>query len=389
MNTRLRRKRWATRQISKRSSDELLLQTLSQLYQREKDPAGEVLTLHSNLSDCFYSQHNLTSAWQKLFYISQRTNKSRTQMRSSTMPSSATMATASIFLIVQSTIMLASAQKTNEQQPILCVDNHRYISRFGLNCEMHRKLHCDSFAHIGFSPMEVLELYTACPIACQREECLAEYSAIYDDAANGSTFSCEDDQDYTSPFGMKCIDHASIDCEQLIALGMQPHQMEELLDACPRSCDVPRPECSLYPPIGQAGSNQATSASNVGGNAVLESNNNDLAGGACFEGWDETCQDNSEYTSPMGLGCAESFGKIDCLKLSRVGFTEIQMLEAIQSCPCSCQIECGYSMPPSSSPTSSPSDIPSMEPSVSPTMPPTARPSASPSDVPSFSPTAR
>ena len=307
-------------------------------------------------------------------------------MLSSTMAPSATTAAASLFLIAQSMIMLASAQQ--QDGPILCVDNPRYISRFGLNCEMHRKLHCDSFAHIGFSPMEVLDLYTACPIACQREECLAEYEAIYDDAANGSTFSCEDDQDYTSPFGMKCIDHASIDCEQLIALGMQPHEMEELLDACPRSCDVPLPGCSSYTPIQNAGNGQANSVDNVGGHTVFESNNDDL-GGACFEGWDETCQDNREYTSPMGLGCAESFEKIDCLKLSRVGFTEIQMLEAVQNCPCSCQIECGYSMPPSSSPTSSPSDIPSMEPSVSPTMRPTARPSASPSDMPSTTPTAR
>ena len=310
-------------------------------------------------------------------------------MRSSTMAPSATTAAASIFLVAQLMTMVASAQQQNGQQPILCVDNPRYISRFGLNCEMHRKLHCDSFAHIGFSPMEVLELYTACPIACQRKECSEEYLAIYDDAAYGSTFSCEDDQDYTSPFGMKCIDHASIDCEQLIALGMQPMQMEELLDACPRSCDVPRPECKSYAPIKKAGNSQARG--NVGGNAlsVPEESNNDDFGGACFEGWDETCQDNAEYTSPMGLGCAESFGKIDCLKLSKVGFTEHQMLEAVQNCPCSCQIECGYSMPPSASPTSSPSDIPSMEPSVSPTKPPTARPSASPSDVPSSSPTAR
>ena len=388
MDTRSGRKRWAPRQIFKRSSDELFLHYHSST-EREKDQAGEGLTSHSNLSDCFFSQHNLTLAWQSSFLHRPKIQQIQNTMLSSTMAPSATMAAASIFLVVQTTIMLVSAQQQNGQQPILCVDNHRYISRFGLNCEMHRMLHCDSFAHIGFSPMEVLELYTACPIACQREECLAEYNAIYDDAANGSTFSCEDDQDYTSPFGMKCVDHASIDCEQLIALGMQPPEMEELLDACPRSCDVPRPECSLYAPIDQAGSNQANCASNVGGNAVFESNNNDLAGGACFEGWDETCQDNNEYTSPMGLGCAESFGKIDCLKLFRVGFTESQMLEAINNCPCSCQVECGYSMPPSSSPTSSPSDIPSMEPSVSPTMPPTARPSASPSDVPSFSPTAR
>ena len=35
--------------------------------QREKDPAGEGLTSHSNLSDCLYRQHNLTLAWQSSF----------------------------------------------------------------------------------------------------------------------------------------------------------------------------------------------------------------------------------------------------------------------------------------------------------------------------------
>ena len=261
----------------------------------------------------------------------------------------------------QSMIMIVSAEQSQPQH-VLCADSSRYISRFGLTCEMHRKLHCDSFAHIGFSPAEVLELYSACPIACQREECLEEYDVVYDSSANGSIVSCEDDQTYTSPFDMKCIDHASIDCEQLMALGMQPHEMEELLDACPRSCDVPLAGCSSTTPVKKVDNSQAIEQAVI---LPEESNTNDL-GGACFVGWEETCQDNSDYLSPMGLGCAESFGKVNCLKLSMVGFTEIQMLEALQSCPCTCSVECGYSMPPSGIPTVSPSDAPSTMPCVPP-----------------------
>jgi hypothetical protein len=323
-------------------------------------------------------------------------------MRSSTSAPAATTAAAGLLLVAQSIGITVSAEQLHThphgEQPILCVDNPHYISRFGLNCEMHRKLHCESFAHIGFSPIEVSELYSACPIACRRKECTEEYEAIFENNADGSLFSCEDDQEYTSPFKMKCIDHANIDCEQLIVLGMQPHDMEELLDACPRSCDVPRPECSSSSPIKMVDGSGAGSTSNVGGDAVIvpdESHNNDLSG-ACFEGWDKTCQDNSEYASPMGLGCAESFGRIDCLKLSTVGFTELQMLQAIQNCPCTCKQECGFSMPPSASPTSAaptdvpsgnPSKSPSDTPSVPPTMAPTPNPSAVPSASPTFSPT--
>lgn len=298
---------------------------------------------------------------------------------------SAAASTAGLLLaFAQSMAMLASAEQI-QQHEVLCADSSRYISRFGLTCEMHRKLHCDSFAHIGFSPVEVLELYAACPIACQREECLEEYDAIYDASANGSIFSCEDDQIYTSPFGMKCIDHASIDCEQLIALGMQPHEMEELLDACPRSCDVPLPGCSSKAPVKKVDNGQAIE------DAVIlpkEFKTDDL-GGACFDGWDDTCQDSSEYLSPMGLGCAESFGRIDCLNLSKVGFTERQMLEAVQSCPCACEVECGYSMPPSTSPTASPSNFPSTMPTSSPSVYPSAHPSTEPTDVPSIRPSRR
>jgi len=284
----------------------------------------------------------------------------------------------------QSMIMIVSAEQSQPQH-VLCADSSRYISRFGLTCEMHRKLHCDSFAHIGFSPAEVLELYSACPIACQREECLEEYDVVYDSSANGSIVSCEDDQTYTSPFDMKCIDHASIDCEQLMALGMQPHEMEELLDACPRSCDVPLAGCSSTTPVKKVDNSQAIEQAVI---LPEESNTNDL-GGACFVGWEETCQDNSDYLSPMGLGCAESFGKVNCLKLSMVGFTEIQMLEALQSCPCTCSVECGYSMPPSGIPTVSPSDAPSTMPSSSPSAHPSANPSVAPTDMPSYSPSRR
>ena len=300
-------------------------------------------------------------------------------------PPCPTASTAGLFLAAaQSMIMLASAEQGQPQQ-VLCADSSRYISRFGLTCEMHRKLHCDSFAHIGFSPTEVLELYSACPIACQREECLEEYDAVYDTSAIGFIFSCEDDQTYTSPFGMKCIDHASIDCEQLMALGMQPHEMEELLDACPRSCDVPLAGCSSATPVKKVDNSPAMEEAVI----LPEESNTDDLGGACFVGWEETCQDNSDYLSPMGLGCAESFGRINCLKLSMVGFTDIQMLDALQNCPCTCGVECGYSMPPSGIPTVSPSDTPSTMPSASPSAHPSANPSLAPTDMPSYRPSRR
>lgn len=181
---------------------------------------------------------------------------------------------------------------------ILCVDSPHYISRFGLNCEMHAKLRCDRFSHIGFSLLEVAELYAKCPIACQLAECSEEFQAMYN--MDGMTRQqCEDDPTYKSRFGLMCTDHAALDCEELVALGMQPNELQQLLGACPLSCDV-----TVCPP---------EEKEEVVDNKVAVSEIDES--GACFEGWDESCQDNLAYVSPLGVGC-EEHGRIGCLKVS-------------------------------------------------------------------------
>jgi len=106
---------------------------------------------------------------------------------------------------------------------------------------------------------------------------------------------------------------------------------------------------------------------------------------ACYPGWDDTCQDDPTFVSPLSLPCSghQSF---DCRMTGMIGFTEDEIYALVNACPCSCNIKCGtHTKDPTMAPTSSPTVSP--QPTTMPTKYPTANPTSRPSHSPSASPT--
>ena len=124
----------------------------------------------------------------------------------------------------------------------------------------------------------------------------------------------------------------------------------------------------------------------------------DAVGSGCFfDGWDTFCQDSPSFVSAMGANCPIHH-RFDCTLLQVIGYTEQEVYDVINNCPCACKVPCGqWTFTPSAAPSSSPSSTPSASPSASPTSrpsdfpssSPTSRPSSSPSATPSAAPTAR
>ena len=108
---------------------------------------------------------------------------------------------------------------------------------------------------------------------------------------------------------------------------------------------------------------------------------------ACFWRWDVSCQDDPTYRSKYNLRCDQHV-KFDCL--SFLGpFTQDEVSELIERCPCSCRVECDtFTWEPSSGPSETPSISfpPTPGPTLDPTHSPTARPTAMPTLYPTFLP---
>ena len=80
--------------------------------------------------------------------------------------------------------------------------------------------------------------------------------------------------------------------------------------------------------------------------------------GTCFSG----CVDNPMFQSVMGASCGMHQG-FDCTMLHAIGYSEQEVYDVINNCPCACKVPCGqWTFTPSAAPSSSPSSTPSASP---------------------------
>ena len=123
----------------------------------------------------------------------------------------------------------------------------------------------------------------------------------------------------------------------------------------------------------------------------------DVVNGCFFVEADTFCQESTSFVSVMGANCPMHH-RFDCTLLDVIGYTEQEVYDVINNCPCACKVPCGQwtlspsaepSSPPSSTPSASPTASPTSQPSDAPSSSPTSSPSSSPSETPTAAPTAR
>lgn len=210
---------------------------------------------------------------------------------------------------------------------------------------------------------------------------------------------CIDNPNFTSALGLNCAQHKKLVCSKLGSVGLSADQLKELLSNCPSSCDVTACDGNddksndRYDDLIAMGTRDRDSKSdststkkltNVGAMNKISRNLDEF--GACFPGWDQSCQDDSSYMSPIGLEC-NGFQTMGCDVFSKVGFTDEEVEELKSRCPCSCQRACpAPTALPSSTPSTSP---PTLVPTFLPSSLPSSRPIGSPTRAPTFPPTRR
>lgn len=180
-----------------------------------------------------------------------------------------------------------TVEKTDAMDPRpKCVDDPSYKSKAGLLCAQHAFLDCRGFEHVGFSPQEVDELLSKCPVSCRVEPCV----------------SIDDDKDVSR---------------------------REERSAFPTSPAVQQQDQRNIP------------------TQYVRRRTFEHYEGACFEGWHASCQDNPSYVSPIQTDCsvARIFDAGKCAQAIAIGLTLTETNEMILNCPCSCEVECGTVQP--------------------------------------------
>ena len=235
-------------------------------------------------------------------------------------------------------------------------DNPAYQSRLGLSCSEHvawfdpsqtdtkvgnsssssatKSSLCDAYALVGFAPDQVAELKWHCPRSCGVFESSADASCWRD--------GVEDGDDRSS--NIYLLHHAGLSDDD-------PDHVVDIL------------HFSSSPVGGDGGDSDDDNNNNIRGRR----HHRELQR-SCYPGWSRTCQDDVSYFSKMRAPCWRHT-KLDCTAFGNIGYTDEEILDLVESCPCSCGVECGtYSVAPSASPSARPSAEPTMMPSASPSL---------------------
>ena len=242
-------------------------------------------------------------------------------------------------------------------------DNPSYESRLGLSCSEHVEWFdssqtlevdsspCDAYAIIGFAPDEVAALKWHCPRSCG--------IATGDD----NEPSCWYDVDENGRSSNTYLLHGTNN-----NAGLSDDDPDHVVDILH----------SLT--FGDGGDDKDGDNNNIRGRRNDRQRQLQRQR-SCYPGWSSTCQDNPYYHSKMRVPCWRHT-TLDCTAFGHVGYTDEEILDLVESCPCSCGIECGtFSVSPSASPSAMPSERPTGMPSSSPSISfePSAKPSARPS----------
>jgi len=257
-------------------------------------------------------------------------------------------------------------------------DNPSYRSRLGLSCPEHVEWYprqtlamgssspCDAYAIIGFPSDEVAALKWHCPRSCgigtSRISGLSSAGTSGTSTSRGDyeESSCwyDDVDDNGRSFNTYLLHSSSNNDDAGFSDGDPDH-----------AADIHSPAFGGDDDSG-------------GGDKIRGRRNRQVQlQRSCHPGWSSTCQDDMHYFSKMRVPCWRH-STMDCTAFGHIGYTDEEILDLVERCPCSCGVECGtFSIAPSVSPTAMPTEGPTRIPSASPSVSfePSANPSARPS----------
>eukprot|EP00978_Attheya_sp_CCMP212_P009602 scaffold22774_cov55-Attheya_sp.AAC.3 len=161
------------------------------------------------------------------------------------------------------------------------------------------------------------------------------------------TAECIDDNEYRDQLGLSCADHleSNADCSAFGDIGYTDAAMVELYTMCPNGCRVApcntsnrhdrklhrqKDERNDFVSQSQPERNEFTLASNL--------NRNLQEPKQCFE---DQCEDKLDYTSPIISAKCYQHAFLDCASFMRIGFSEQDVFNLVEACPCSCNVMCG------------------------------------------------
>ena len=256
-------------------------------------------------------------------------------------------------------------------------DNPSYESRLGLSCSEHVEWFdpsqtlevgsspCDAYAIIGFAPDEVAALKWHCPRSCDIVADGIRGSSSAESSAAGGAGTDGDDESSCWYDGKSRSSNTYMLHGVNNNAGLSDDDPDHVVDI-------------LHSPTFGDGGDDGDGDNNIRGR---RNDRQRLLQRSCYKGWPNTCQDNPFYHSKMRVPCWRHT-TLDCTAFGHIGYTDEEILDLIESCPCSCGVECGtFSVAPSASPSATPSERPTGMPSSSPSISfePSTKPSARPS----------
>ena len=158
---------------------------------------------------------------------------------------------------------------------------------------------------------------------------------------------CADDESYRSSLGLSCFQFRHLNCGGFLQLGLiNQQELKDLLVSCPLSCNSPHCSDEHKRLIGaEIQEEKRTSAHENARNESSETLIGDRAvqrreQSSCYPNWPPSCQDDPLYTNKIGLGCHQMV-VFTCDEMHKIGFSEKETYDLINSCPCSCGYMCG------------------------------------------------
>ena len=159
---------------------------------------------------------------------------------------------------------------------------------------------------------------------------------------------CTDDESYQSSLGLSCFQHRHLNCGGFLQLGLiNQQELKDLLVSCPLSCNSPH--CSDEHKRLVVAERQEEKRTSVHEENVRNESSETLIGNravhrreqsSCYPNWPPSCQDDPLYTNKIGLGCHQMI-VFTCNEMHKIGFSEQETYNLINSCPCSCGYMCG------------------------------------------------